>query len=199
MTVTSLAILKQPFKFYIDRVTQRSPLRSRQRRQSHRIRRDDDDDDDEEDECKDTGSVAPHNYFCIHRLNGSIRVSQDFVFVDEKEYTVSIRVTDSGDNGRTENTGSVTFILRDECKAIRRYYHQTVTACQKYFGVSLGEILRCPSISCLQPLFNWQMALSTSSGAMREKCSFDPQNMETLRQTYSSCIGELWLICFRSL
>ena len=194
MTVIPLAKLKQPFKYYIDRVTQRSPSRSSQRRQSRRIRRDDDDDDDdddEKDECKDTGSVEPHNYFCIHRLNGSIRVSQDFVFVDGKEYTLSIRVTDSGDHGRTENTGSVTFILRDECKEIRRFYHQTATACQKYVGVSLGEILRCPSISCLQPLYNWQMALSTSSGTLRDKCSFDPQNMDTLRQQYSSCIGEL--------
>ncbi|XP_068758664.1 LOW QUALITY PROTEIN: adhesion G-protein coupled receptor G6-like [Montipora capricornis] len=200
VTVTTSVNLMQPFRYYIDGVTQRCPLCSRQRHQSRSILKrrrrddddyddDDDDDDDNEDVCENAGSVEPQNYFCINRFSGSIRIANDFVFMDGEEYALSVRVTDSDDRGRTENIASVTFISRDMCNEIRRLYYQTVPACRNVSGVIRGEALHCPSITCLRPLYNWQMALTRSSEALRKSCSFDPQSMLALKQKYWSCLG----------
>ena len=199
VTVTTSINLMQPFRYYIDGVTQRCPLCSGQRHQSRSIlkrrRRDEDDDDDDDDDdnkdvCENAGSVEPQNYFCINRFSGSIRIANDFVFMDGEEYVLSVRVTDSDNRGRTENIASVTFISRDMCNEIRRLYYQTVPACRNVSGVLRGEAFHCPSITCLQPLYNWQMALTRSSEALRKSCSFDPQSMLALKQKYWSCLGE---------
>ena len=188
-------MLVRPFMYYIDRITQTQLSRIGQKKQSrtslNRRRRDDD------DVCEDAGTTKPNNYFCIYRMSGNIRVSQGFVFVDGEEYQLVIRVTDSDPWGKTENTGSVTLILRDKCKEIRGFYDDAVTFCHNASSVVSGETLVCPSVKCLQPLFNWQKALNASSEALKKDCSFDPQNMEELKQKYSSCIGEL-LLCVTS-
>lgn len=194
VTVTgSPASLVQPFLYYIDKVTQRAQSRNRQRqgsRTSLKRRRRDDDDDDDDDVCEDAGTFGPNSYFCINRLSGSIEVSQGFVFEDGNEYELAIRVTDSDPWGKTENTATVTFILRDQCKEIRRFYHDAVKFCRNASLVISGKAMPCPSVNCLQPMFKWQMALNQSSEALRRECSLDPQNMEALKHKYSNCIGE---------
>ena len=188
VTVTgSSAMLVRPFLYYIDRVTQPQLSRIRQKKQSRTKRRRRDDD---YDVCEDAGTTKPNNYFCIHRMSGTIRVSQGFVFVDGEEYQLAIRVTDSDAWGKTKNTGSMTLTLRDKCKEIRKFYDDAVALCHNASSVQSGDALVCPSVKCLQPLFNWQKALNTSSEALKKDCSFDPSNMEALKQKYSSCIGE---------
>ena len=181
VTVTrQLASLVQPFLFYIISVTQpgkqsRGSLKRRRRR-------------DIVDVCEEAGTIVPLNYFCIHRLSGQIKVTRDFVFKDGEEFDLEIRVTDSDQWGKTENKAIFKIISRDECKDIRVIYNEAVRFCS---GVSPanGQISSCPSAQCLEPLYKWREAVNASE-KFRTDCASDPDNMESVIQQFSSCIGK---------
>ena len=181
--------LVQPFLYYIVEVTKRQQSGDRQRGRApnnlKRRRR------DGHDICEGAGTIKPKNYFCIHRQRGYIQVTQDFVFVDGEEFDLTIRVTDSGRWGITENTASVQLISRDQCKEIRRYYDEAVKFCSNVSLVVSGEDLSCPSANCLLPLYIWWKTLNKSSEELRKECSSDPQNLGAVRRKYPNCIGEL--------
>lgn len=174
----NLATLVQPFLYYIDNVTQRRQKRATRRRR------------DDRDVCEEAGTTKPRNYFCIHRLSGNIKVTQEFVFNDGEEFDLAVRVTDSDPWGKTKNSATVTLISRDQCKTIRGYYEEAVKSCSNVSSAANGQGFVCPSLGCLLPLFNWQKALNKSSEKLRLECSSDPQNMGSLKQKYSDCIGE---------
>ena len=195
----NLATLVQPFLYYIDNVTQRRQKRATYRRQPRatqqqqsrailkRRRRDDRDD---RDTCEEAGTTKPRNYFCIHRLSGNIKVTQEFIFNDGEEFDLAVRVTDSDPWGKTKNSATVTLISRDQCNTIRGYYEEAVKSCSNVSSAANGQGFVCPSLGCLLSLFNWQKALNKSSEKLRLECSSDPQNMGSLKQKYSDCIGE---------
>ena len=180
MTVTGqLSSLAQPFIFYIDSVTQRG-MQSRGSLKRRRRR-------DIVDVCEDAGTIVPLNYFCIHRLSGQIKVTQDYKFKDGDEFNLKIRVTDSDQWGKTENTANFKFISRDECKDIRVIYNETVRFCS---GVSpTNGQMSCPGAQCLKPLYKWREAVNASE-KFKVDCASDPKNMEAVIQRYSSCIGK---------
>ena len=171
--------LVQPFVFYIESVTQRGKqsrgsLKRRRRR-------------DIVDVCEEAGTIVPLNYFCIQRLSGQIKVTQDFVYKDGEEFDLKIRVTDSDQWGKTENTANFKFISRDECKDIRVIYNKAVKFCTVVSPAN-GR-MSCPTAQCLEPLYKWREAVN-SSEKFRVDCAFDPDNMESVIQQYSSCIGK---------
>ena len=129
----------------------------------------------------------PLNYFCIHRLSGQIKVTQDFAFKDGDEFDLKIRVTDSDQWGKTENMVAFKFISRDECKDVRVLYKEAVRFCT---GVSPANgQMSCPGAKCLKPLYKWREAVNASE-KFRVDCAFDPDNMEAVIQRFSSCIGK---------
>ena len=118
-------------------------------------------------------------------------ISKSFVFVDGQEFELAVRVTDSDPWGKTVNTANVTLILRDQCKEIQVFYDEAVQICSEASLVVNGEALPCPSMNCLQSLYNWQNALNNlEAWALRKECSFDPQNMKALKERSSMCTGE---------
>ena len=180
VTVTGrLDSLVQPFLFHMESVTQRQLSR----RKSKRQRRDIDD-----DLCEGAGTFGPLNYFCVHRLTGEIKVTDDFKFKDGDEFDVKIRVTDSDPWGKTENRASVKLISRDKCKVVRAFYKDAVSSCPRNVSSASGSN-SCPSAQCLRPLFDWQEALNGSK-VLKMECSFDPNNLVAVVQKYSSCIGK---------
>ena len=188
VTVTGkLASLVKPFLYYLDSVTQRQQHPRPTQRQSRTVlkRRRRDNVNDLDDVCEEAGTVTPLNYFCIHRLTGKIKVTEDFAFVDGEEFELKVRVTDCDPWGKTENAAVFQLISYDRCNEIRKFYDESVKFCG-----NVSSALVCPSVNCLVPLFNWQMALNTSSERLRSECSSDPQNMESIKQRYSSCIGK---------
>lgn len=188
VTVTGkLASLVKPFLYYLDSVTQRQQHPRPTQRQSRTVlkRRRRDNVNDLDDVCEEAGTVTPLNYFCIHRLTGKIKVTEDFAFVDGEEFELKVRVTDCDPWGKTENAAVFQLISYDRCNEIRNFYDESVKFCS-----NVSSALVCPSVNCLVPLFNWQMALKTSSERLRSECSSDPQNMESIKQRYSNCIGK---------
>ena len=180
VTVTGrLDSLVQPFLFHMESVTQRKLSR----RKSKRQRRDIDD-----DLCEGAGTFGPLNYFCVHRLTGEIKVTDDFKFKDGDEFDVKIRVTDSDPWGKTENRASVKLISRDKCKVVRAFYKDAVSSCPRNVSSASGSN-SCPGAECLKPLFDWQEALNGSK-VLKMECSFDPNNLADVAQKYSSCIGK---------
>ncbi|XP_078355587.1 adhesion G-protein coupled receptor G6-like [Oculina patagonica] len=183
VTVTGkLASLVQPFIFYIDNVkTPRQQSRGSLKRRRRYIA----------DVCEEAGTIEPLNYFCIHRMSGQLKVTQDFVFKDGDEFDLKIRVTDSDQWGKTENTANFKFISRDDCKDIRTSYNKAVKFCTKddpLEPVRASGDPSCPSAQCLEPLYNWQEKLNASE-KLKADCSFDPHDMSAVMQKYSSCIG----------
>ena len=180
VTVTGqLASLVQPFIFYINNVTQRgkqSPGSFKRRRRRDIV-----------DVCEEAGTIVPLNYFCIQRLSGQIKVTQDFVFKNGDEFDLKIRVTDSDQWGKTENSANFKFISRDECKDIRVIYKEAVTFCSAVSPANGQK--SCPSALCLEPLYKWRDAVNASE-KLRADCASDTKNMEALLQLYSSCIGK---------
>ena len=180
VTVTGqLSSLVQPFIFYIDSVTQRG--KQSRRRLKRRWRR------DIVDVCEEAGTIAPLSYFCIQRLSGQIKVTRDFAFKDGDEFDLKIRVTDSDQLGKTENTADFKFISRDECKDIRVIYREAVRFCTRVSPAN-GQ-MSCPGAECLKPLYKWREAINGSE-KFRVDCTSDPDNMEAVIQRYSSCIGK---------
>ena len=180
VTITEkLASLVRPFIFYIDNVvTQRQQSRGSLKRRRRDII----------DVCEEAGTFVPLNYFCIHRLSGQINVTRDFVFNDGEEFDLEIRVTDSDQWGKTENTANFKLISRDDCKDIRTIYNKAVKFCPKNVSLVPAEG-SCPSAQCLEPLYNWQEKRN-ASGKLKVDCSFDPYNMAAVMQKYSRCIGK---------
>ena len=188
VTVTGkLASLVKPFLYYLDSVTRRQQQPRPTQRQSRTVlkRRRRDKVNGLDDVCEEARTVTPLNYFCIHRLTGKIKVTEDFAFVDGEEFELKVRVTDCDPWGKTENAAVFQLISYDRCNEIRKFYDESVKFCS-----NVSSALVCPSVNCLVPLFNWQMALNTSSERLRSECSSDPQNMESIKQRYSSCIGK---------
>lgn len=177
-----LASLVQPFLFYIDSITQQQQSRgSRKRRRRDII-----------DVCEEAGTITPLNYFCIHRLSGQIKVTQDFKFKDGEEFDLKTRVTDSDQWGKTENTANMKFISRDKCEDIRASYNEAVKFCTQNISSVPSQangLISCPGGQCLRPLYDWQEALNASE-MLKADCSFDPRNMAAVIQKYSSCIGK---------
>ena len=171
--------LVQPFIFYIDSVTQRG---EQSRRSLKRRRR-----RDIIDVCEDAGTIVPLNYFCIHRLSGQIKVTKDFAFKDGDEFQLKIRVTDSDQWGKTENTATFKFMSRDECKDIRVIYKEAVRFCTRISPAN-GQ-MSCPGGECLKPLYKWREAVNATE-KLRLDCASDPDNMEAVIQQYSNCIGK---------
>ena len=121
VTVTGrLESLVQPLLFYVEDVTQQQQL---PRSESKRKRRDID------DFCEGAGTVKPMSYFCNHRLTGVIEVTDDFQFKNGDEFDAKIRVTDSDQWGKTENTAKIKFIWRDLCRNLRAIYDVAVKNC----------------------------------------------------------------------
>ena len=181
VTVTGkLAVLVQPFIFYIDTVTQRQQSRGSLKRR----RRDIDD-----DVCEEAGTIEPLNFFCIRRKSGQIEVTQDFKFKDGDGFHLKIRVTDSDRWGQTENSANFKFISRDDCKDVRTIYNEAVKFCLSFFPAQDIFDPSCPNEQCLQPLYDWHRKLNTSE-KLKADCSFDPNNMAAVLQKYSSCIGK---------
>ena len=129
----------------------------------------------------------PLNYFCIHRLSGQIKVTQDFAFKDGDEFQLKIRVTDSDQWGKTENTATFKFMSRDECKDIRVIYKEAVRFCTRISPAN-GQ-MSCPGGECLKPLYKWREAVNATE-KLRADCASDPDNMEAVIQQYSNCIGK---------
>ena len=181
VTVTGqLSSLVRPFIFYIDSVTQRGMLsRGSLRRRRRR---------DIVDVCEEAGTKVPLNYFCIHRLSGQITVTRDFKFKDGDEFDLKIRVTDSDKWGKTENTASFKLISRDECKDVRVIYNEAVRFCSGSLPANGQK--SCPSAECLESLYKWREAVNASE-KLKVDCASDPNNMESVIQQYSSCIGKL--------
>ena len=119
-------------------------------------------------------------------MSGQIKVTEEFVFKDGEEFDLKIRVTDSDQWGKTENTAIFKFISRDECKDIRVIYNQAVKFCAK--NSSGSELSSCSSVQCLKSLFNWRKAI-TSLKKFKVECSSDPQNMAAVMQK-PSCTGK---------
>ena len=192
VTVTgNIASLVPPFLYYLDSVTQSGQRPVPPRRQSRiklkRRRR------DNGDTCEEAGTIKPRNYFCVHRLSGKIKVTQDFVFMDGEEFDLVVRVTDSDPWGKTENKVTIKMLSSDQCKEIRIYYDEASTFCSNVSSAASGKAFKCPSMNCLLPLFNWQRALNKSSEKLQEECSTDPKNLEATKRHCSSCIGKLML------
>lgn len=188
VTVTgNLASLVKPLLYDLVSVTQSQQQPRPTQRQSRTVlkRRRRDDDSGLDDLCEEAGTGKPQNYFCIHRLTGKIKVTEDFAFVDGEEFELKVRVTDCDPWGKTENEAVFQLISYDSCNKIRKFYDESVKFCS-----SVSSALVCPSVNCLVPLFNWEMALNKSSERLRSECSSDPHNMESIKQRYSSCIGK---------
>jgi len=139
------------------------------------------------DVCEEAGTIVPLNYFCIHRLSGQIKVTQDFKFKDGDEFDLKIRVTDSDEWGKTENTANFKLISRDECKDIRAFYNEAVRLCPGILPANGQK--SCPSAECLESLYKWREAFNASE-KLKVDCASDPNNMESVIQKYSSCIGK---------
>ena len=179
VTVTGrLESLVQPLLFYLENVTQQQLSRS----ESKRKRRDID------DFCEGAGTFKPMSYFCVHRLTGGIEVTDDFQFKNGDKFDVKIRVTDSDQWGKTENTAKIKFISRDNCKEIRAFYKDASKGCPKNASSAKGLDF-CPSKECLRPLFDWLKRLN-SSEMLQMECSSDPHNLANLARIYSKCIGK---------
>ena len=178
VTVTGkLASLVQPFLYYIDKLAQLQQSSNSERRRRREAG----------DVCEEAGTIPPLNYFCIYRRSGQIIVTGDFSFKDGDEFELIVRVTDSDRLGKTENTAKVKFISRDDCRDIRTLYEEAVKFCEVDESLSPG---RCPSVKCLQSLYNWHKAWSQSTDALRVDCSFGPTNLTALTQKYYNCIGK---------
>ena len=124
VTVTGkLASLVKPFLYYLDSVTQRQQQPRPTQRQSRTVlkRRRRDNVNDLDDVCEEAGTVTPLNYFCIHRLTGKIKVTEDFAFVDGEEFELKVRVTDCDPWGKTENAAVFQLISYDRCNEIRNF------------------------------------------------------------------------------
>ena len=171
--------LVQPFIFYIDSVTQRgeqSRLSLKRRRRRDIV-----------DVCEDAGTIVPLNYFCIHRLSGQMKVTRDFAFKDGEEFDLKIRVTDSDQWGKTENTANFKFISGDECKDIQVIYKEAIRFCTRVLPAN-GQ-MSCPGAECLKALYKWREAVNATE-KLRADCASDPDNMEAVIQQYSNCIGK---------
>ncbi|XP_022796971.1 uncharacterized protein LOC111335350 isoform X3 [Stylophora pistillata] len=178
VTVTGrLESLVQPLLFYMEDVTQQQLSR----RESKRKRRDID------DFCEGAGTIGPLSYFCVHRLTGGIEVTDEFKFENGDEFEIKIRVTDSDQWGKTENTASIKFISRDNCKEIRALYDDATRECPKNVSSPKGRD-SCPSEKCLLPLFDLLNRLN-SSEILQMECSSDPHDLANVARIYSQCIG----------
>ena len=169
----------QPFIFYIDSVTKRG-VQSRGSLKRRRRR-------DIVDVCEDAGTIVPLSYFCIHRLSGQIKVTRDFKFNDGDEFDLKIRVTDSDQWGKSENTANFRFVSRDVCKGIRVIYNEAVRFCPGILPAN--DQKSCPRAECLESLYKWREAVNASE-KLKVDCTSDPNNMEAVIQRYSSCIGK---------
>ena len=190
--IGNLASLVQPFLYYLDSVTQSGQKPVPPRRQPKISLNSPPGDDG--DVCEEAGTIKPRNYFCVHRLSGKIKVTQNFVFVDGEEFDLVVRVTDSDPWGKTENKVTVKILSSDQCKEIRRFYDQAATFCSNVSSAANGKAFMCPSMNCLLPLFNWQRALNKSSEKLQVECSTDPKTLEVTKRQYSRCIGKLLIV-----
>ena len=120
-------------------------------------------------------------------MSGQIKVTRDFVFKDGEEFDLKIRVTDSDQWGKTENTASFKFISRDDCKDIRVVYNEAVKLCTIKTS-SDSEPSSCSSVQCLKSLYKWQEALNASE-KYKVGCSFDPYNIAAVLQK-PGCTGK---------
>ena len=182
VTVTGrLESLVQPLLFYMENVTQQQLSRS----ESKRKRRDID------DFCEGAGAVKPMSYFCVHRLTGGIEVTDDFQFKNGDEFDVKIRVTDSDQWGKTENTAKIRFISRNLCRNLRAIYDVAVKNCLNNSS-SVTRQNWCLSEHCVKFGHRWKEALNnTSRVTSQTNCSFDPHNLAAVMREHPSCPGDI--------
>ena len=95
------------------------------------------------------------------------------------EFNLKIRVTDSVQWEKTENSASVKLISGGDCKEIRVIYKEAVKFCTKSSPDS--ELSSCPTVQCLESLYNWREALN-SRKKLKVDCSDDPLNMAGVMQ-----------------
>ena len=184
VTVTGrLESLVQPLSFYIENVTQQQLSRSAAKRKRRDI----------DDFCEAAGTVKPMSYFCVHRLTGGIEVTDDFQFKNGDEFDVKIRVTDSDQWGKTENTAKIRFISRDLCRNLRAIYDVAVKNCIN----NSSSVIRqdwCLSKHCVKFGHRWKEALNkTSRVTSQTNCSFDPHNLAAVMRERPSCPGDIGL------
>lgn len=187
VTVTGLlASLVRPFVFYIDKVTQRQQSREGSKRTKRSVKVNGNS-TVVIDACYKAGFVKPENYFCIHRLTGRIKVTQDFVFKNGEEFDLNIRVTDSDHWGKTQNTATFKIISGDPCGNVRAIYEEVVKYCNQ--NSSADGQKWCLSKQCKDVLQNWQEAFTNASKVSQKNCFVTPPNLAAVMGEYPRCTG----------